>query len=139
MNFKAYLTHAKSLESTDPKQVADGFKENFNLMESEADVREMTDLIVHICGEKLGEWERGSELLKKMKNNAKITDKAHMNRAVAVLMLGNNPHTSIEHFSAEDQIKIYTVTAAAIANLGGVKNAEKLLKKADEIKLAGKI
>lgn len=131
MNFKEYLKNARS---GDPKQVAEEFKANFALMESVEDVTAMTDLIVHICGEKLGEWEKGSELLKKLKNNAKIPDKAHMNRAVAILTLGNNPNTSIDHFSPEDQVKIYTTTAAAISNLGGVKNAEKLLKKAEEIK-----
>jgi len=131
MNFKDYLKTARTI---DPKIVADEFKAHFALMESEQDVMDMTDLIVHICGEKLGEWERGSELLKKIKNNAKIADKAHMDRAVAILALGNNPNTSIEKFSPEEQIKIYTVTAAAIAGLGGVKNAEKLLNKAKEIK-----
>ena len=131
MNFKEYL---KSARSGDPKQVANEFKTNFALMETEDDVLEMTDLIVHICGEKLGEWARGSELLKKIKNNAKVNDRARMNRAVAILELGNNPNISIEKFSPEDQKIIYTTTANAIRNLGGVKNAEKLEKKAAEIK-----
>ncbi len=131
MNFKEYLKNARS---GDPKIVAEEFKSNFSLMETVDDVTAMTDLIVHICGEKLGEWEKGSELLRKLKNNAQIPDKAHMNRAVAILTLGNNPNTSIDNFSPEDQVKIYTATAAAISNLGGVKNAEKLLKKAEEIK-----
>jgi hypothetical protein len=131
MNFQEYLKKAKS---SDPKVVADEFKANFSLMESLEDVKEMTDLIVHVCGEQLGEWERGGELLKKLKNNAQIPDKAHMNRAVAILTLGNNPNTSMDHFSIEDQIIIYSTTASAIAKLGGVKNAEKLLKKAEELK-----
>ena len=131
MNFKEYLISAKS---SDPKVVAEEFKANFKLMESLDDVTAMTDLIVYICGEKLGEWEKGLELLKKLKNNAQIPDKAHMNRSVAILQLGNNPNTSIENFSSEDQIVIYTSVAAAIKNLGGVKNAEKLLMKAENLK-----
>lgn len=131
MNFKEYLKNARN---GDPKLVANEFKTNFALMETEDDVLEMTDLIVHICGEKLGEWERGSELLKKIKNNAKVNDRARMNRAVAILELGNNPNISIEKFSAEDQIIIYSTTARAISALGGVKNAEKLFKKAEELK-----
>ncbi|MBC7427384.1 MAG: hypothetical protein H7336_02155 [Bacteriovorax sp.] len=131
MNFKEYV---KSAKRGDPKIVASEFKTNFTLMESVEDVTEMTNLIVHVCGEKLGEWEQGLELLKKLKNNAKIPDKSHMDRSVAILTLGNNPNTSIEKFSSEDQIIIYTTTAAAIKNLGGLKNAEKLLQKAEELK-----
>lgn len=134
MNFQNYLVKAKSLQSTDPKKVANEFKENFNLMESEDDVEAMTDLIVYICGEKLGQWEKGLDLLKKLKNNAKISDKTHMNRSVAILNLGNNPNISIEHFSPSEQVKIYTITAAALTNLGGLKNAAKLLKKSEEAK-----
>jgi hypothetical protein len=134
MNFKDYLMHAKTLQLTNPKKVADGFKDNFSLMESENDVEEMTDLIVHICGTQLGEWTKGLDLLKRIKNNAKISDKTHINRAVGILSLGNNPNLSIEHFSLSEQVKIFTATAAALTNLGGLKNAEKFLKKADEIK-----
>ncbi len=131
MNFKDYLTNART---GDPKVVALNIKSNFNLMESVDDVTAMTDLIVDIFGEKLGEWEKGSELLKKLKNNATIPDKAHMNRAVAILSLGNNPNLSMDKFGVEDQIVIYTTTAAAISKLGGVKNAEKLLSKVAELK-----
>jgi hypothetical protein len=131
MNFKEYLKIARV---SDPKIVAEEFKANFTLMESVEDVVEMTDLIVYICGDKLGEWERGLDLLKKIKNNAKISDKGHMDRSVAILTMGNNPNTKIENFSVEDQIKIYTAAATAIKNLGGVKNAEKLLMKAENLK-----
>jgi hypothetical protein len=134
MNFKDYIKNAKSIQSTDPKKVADEFKENFSLMASEEDVVEMTDLIVHVCGEQLGEWKRGLDLLKKIKNNAKVSDKTHMARAVGILSLGNNPNLSIEHFSLSEQVKIYTATAAALTKLGGIKNAEKFLKKANELK-----
>ncbi|MBC7713517.1 MAG: hypothetical protein H7177_09265 [Rhizobacter sp.] len=131
MSFKTYLENARRV---DPKVVADEFKANFALMETLEDVTAMTDLIVQTCGEKLGEWEKGLELLKKLKNNAQIPDKAHMDRSVAILMLGNNPNTSMERFSTEDKIFIYTTVANAIRNLGGVKNADKLLAKADELK-----
>jgi hypothetical protein len=134
MSFKNYLENAKAIQSTNPKKVADEFKENFSLMATEEDVRDMTDLIVHVCGEELGEWERGLDLLKKLKNNAKISDKTHMTRSVGILSLGNNPNLSIEHFPLSEQVKIYITTAAALTKLGGHKNAEKFLKKADEIK-----
>jgi hypothetical protein len=133
MNFKEYLTASWSTHRTDSKKIADEFKENFKLMETEDDVMEMSGLIVHICGEHLGEWNRGIELLRKLKNNATIKDPSSMNRYVAILTLGNNPNTTIENFSPADQARIYAGTASALASLGGLKNAEKFLKLADEI------
>lgn len=90
-------------------------------METEDDVMKMSHLIVHVCGEHLGDWLLGLELLKKIKNNAKISDKAMMNRYVAILELGNNPNFKIDHFSVSDQASIYATTASALFNLGGMK------------------
>ena len=133
MKFTEYLSVAWSTHATDPRKVADEFKQNFNLMESSDDVMSMTRLIVHVCGEHLGEWTKGIELLRKLKNNATINDPSEMNRYVAILNLGNNPYTTIDNFSLSDQARIYASTASALANLGGLKNAEKFLKLASEI------
>lgn len=128
--FKQYLGKAWTTQHEDAQKIADEFKLNFNLMETEDDVMAMATLVTHICGEKLGAWEKGLDLLKKLKNNAPIKDKEQMKKLVAILTLGNNPNTSIEEFSPVDQVNIYSTTAVALINLGGVKNAEKLLDKA---------
>lgn len=133
MNFKEYLTAAWSLHMTDPRKVADEIKQNFNLMESDDDVMAITRLIVHVCGEHLGDWTKGIELLRKLKNNATIKDQSEMNRYMAILNLGNNPNQSIENFSSSDQVIIYAAVASALASLGGIKTAEKFLNLADEI------
>ena len=133
MKFAEYLSVAWSTHATDPRKVADEFKQNFNLMESADDVMSMTRLIVHVCGEHLGEWTKGIELLRKLKNNATINDPSEMNRYMAILNLGNNPYTSIDNFSPSDQARIYASTSSALANLGGLKNSEKFLKLASEI------
>jgi hypothetical protein len=133
MNFKEYIADAWASHAEDPRKVAYEFKQNFQLMESEEDVTSITRLIVHVCGEHLGEWMLGIDLLRKLKNNAKISDPSEMNRYMAILNLGNNPNTSIENFSASDQARIYVSTASALANLGGIKIADKFLKLTDEI------
>ena len=132
MNFKEYIETTKKSDA-DYKKIAEEFKNNFSLMESPEDVMTMAQTIVMVCGEKLGKWEHGLELLKKIKNNATILDKAEMNRCVAILKLGNDPYSSLETFSPADQKIIYTVTANALKNLGGLKNAEKLLEKASKL------
>lgn len=132
MNFKDYIETTKKSDA-DYRKIAEEFKNNFSFMQSPEDVIVMAQTIVMVCGEKLGEWQLGLELLKKLKNNATIVDKEEMNRCVAILTLGNNPHSSLEKFSAADQKVIYTVTAKALKNLGGLKNAEKLLEKASKL------
>lgn len=134
LTFKDYLTQSLNAPKTDAKKVIESIKGHFNLMQSEDDVMSMAELIVYICGECSGEWEKGSELLKKLKNNAPVKDKEQMKRLVAILNLGNNPNISIEEFSPADQMVIYTKTAAALKSLGGLKNVEKLLAKAEALK-----
>lgn len=132
MNFKEYVAHVKAIHHDEPAKVIAEFKDNFKLMETEADVMTMVDLIVHVCGQ-MGEWGKGIELLRKLKNNAKISDKNAMNRNVAILEVGNNPSFSLEKFSTSDQVMIYTPVAAALIGLGGFKNADKLFTKAAEL------
>ena len=132
MNFKEYVAHVKAVHHQEPAKVIAEFKDNLALMETEADVMTMTELIVHVCAQ-MGEWEKGIELLRKIKNNAKINDKSAMNRFVAILDLGNNPNYSLEKFSPSDQVQIYAPVSAALVGLGGFKNADKLLMKASEL------
>jgi tetratricopeptide (TPR) repeat protein len=135
MSFNDYLNNAWSIHAADPKKVANEFKSNFNLMNSDDDVMAISRLIVHVCGEHLGNWQQGIELLRKLKNNAPIKDKNEMNRLMAILDLGNNPNISIEKFSQSDKTIIYSTTAAALASLGGLKNAAVLYHKACEINI----
>jgi 2-methylaconitate cis-trans-isomerase PrpF len=132
MNFNEFIETTKKPDA-DFKKIADEFKTNFSTMQTSEDVIVMAQTIVMVCGEKLGKWEQGLELLKKLKNNATILNKEEMNRCVAILTLGNDPHSSIEKFSAADQKIIYTATAKALTSLGGLKNAEKLLEKASKL------
>ncbi len=133
MKFNEYLQTSWSQHTLDSKKIAAEFKENFKLMETEDDVMSMARLIVHVCGEHLGDWEHGITLLKKLKNNATIKDKNEMNRNVAILNLGNFPDTKLDNFNFSDQSIIYAQTASALANLGGIKNADKFYRLACQL------
>lgn len=133
MKFNEYLQNAWSEHSTDSKKIASEFKDHFKYMETDDDVMSMARLIVHVCGEHLGDWEHGISLLKKLKNNATIKDKNEMNRNVAILNLGNFPDTKLDNFNHSDQCIIYAQTASALANLGGIKNADKFYRLACQL------
>lgn len=134
LTFKEYLIQSLNAPKSEAKKIADNIKSHFHLMKNEEDVMSMAELIVHICGGNSGEWEKGKELLKKLKNNAPVKDKEQMKRLVAILNLGNNPNISIEEFSSSDQMIIYSQTAEALRSLGGLKNSEKLLARASALK-----
>lgn len=133
MTMKDYLKSAWTLHATDPKRVLEEVKQNFSLIETEADITALAHLITHVSGEHLGDWLNGLDLLKKLKNNALIKNKADMNRFVAILELGNNSATSIENFSPSDQVRILATTASALASLGGLKLAESYLGRAENL------
>lgn len=133
MTFNEYLKEAWSTHANDPRSVAADFKKNLPLVATSEDVAAFSQLIVHVCGEHLGDWLCGLELLKKLKNNPLHKDKTAMNRHVAIMELGNNPATNIDHLSVSDQIRVLAATASALASLGGIKRAENHLKKALEL------
>lgn len=133
MPFKEYLNNAWSVHAKDPRAVAEDFKKNLNLISTPEDVAAFSHLITHVCADHLGDWMGGLELLKKLKNNPLHKDKSSMNRYVAILELGNNPSTPIDHLTPSDQVRVLASVASALANLGGLKRAESSLKKALEI------
>lgn len=133
MTFKEYLHQAWSTHASEPRQVADEMKKNLSLVSSSEDIISFAGLVVHVCAEHLGDWLTGLDLLKRLKNNPLHKDKASMNRYVAILELGNNPATIIDHFSPSDQVRILAATASALGNLGGLKRAEAYLRKALEV------
>lgn len=133
MNFNEYLKEAWSIHATQPQKLAAEFTEHYNLLQSEEDIKAFAELIFHVCGEHLGEWLKGIDLLRKLKHNSTLKDKSDVKRYMAILTLGNNPNTSINQLSSTEQSMVYAGTAVALAHLGGIKNAERFLKLASEI------
>lgn len=132
--FQQYKSEALTAQLKNPELVANEMKSHFNLMESAEDVLWIAHFIVFIFGERLGKWEEGSDLLKKLKNNATIADKAAVKRLTAMLNLGNNPNLKLEGFSDSDKFLILASTAKSLAGLGAIKNAQRLLDNALELK-----
>ncbi|MBC7713427.1 MAG: hypothetical protein H7177_08810, partial [Rhizobacter sp.] len=74
MNFKDYNTQSWKMHATDPDLVMKSFKDNLNLVETNADAVLFGNLVVHVSGEHLGKWNEGLEILRKLKTNDYITD-----------------------------------------------------------------
>ncbi len=131
MNFLDYLNKAWNDHAHDAKAVAANFKDNFSLITSEGDALAMGNLIVHVCGEHLGDWDRGLALINELKFNSNIQDQSGLNRFNAILELGKNPAHSVLGFPKSDQIRIFAVTASALAALGDLSRASDYLEQAE--------
>ncbi len=133
MNFSEYIENAWATHGENSAKIAEEFKQHFSLMKTEEDVLAMAQLIVHVCGTHLGEWQKGSEILKKLKNSALIKDRSELNIYTSILILGNDPNSSMDQLPTSAQARVFAGTASALASLGGLKNAEKFLKRAESI------
>lgn len=130
MNFKDYNTQSWKMHATDPDLVMKSFKDNLNLVETNADAVLFGNLVVHVSGEHLGKWNEGLEILRKLKTNDYITDMNSFDRYFAILGLGANPDFAINHFLPSDQVRILAVTSSALASQNDLVRAEKYLKAA---------
>jgi hypothetical protein len=133
MNFNEYLQDAWMRHETDAQLISDDFKSKLKAVENEENINLLSRLITHVCGNHLGQWEIGIELLRKLKNNPLLKDKSEINRSIAILTLGNFPDNIIDGFNISDQIRILSGTASALSNLGGVKNCKRFLIKANQL------
>lgn len=133
MNISEYLNSAWSLHAKSPEKVLSEVREQLSNVQNEEEIIKLAHLIVHVSGEHLGKWQEGLELLRKLKHNALLKNKADLLRYMAILELGNNPNTSIEKFSNSDQARIFASTASALISIGGVKAGEKFIKKAADL------
>lgn len=119
MNFNEYLDNAWTEHATDSKKVATGFDTALDLLTEDGQVAQFGHLITHVMGEHLGEWDRGSMLLNKIKSARKFplsqASLEGLNRFQAILELGGKKISSPSNFSMSDQIRIYAVTASALA------------------------
>ncbi len=135
MIFKDYLNEAWNLHATEPQKVMNDFKNNFSLIQADSDVLAMANIIVHVSGEHLGNWNDGLALLKDLKTNKHLSDMDSFNRSIAILNLGGNPSFAINHYRPSDQARILAVTSSALASQNDLVRAAKYLKEAQDITL----
>lgn len=133
MNFQDYLNQAWNTHAQDPKGLASSFKDQFSLISSESDALAMGNLIVHVCGEHLGDWDKGLSLISELKFNTHVKDQSGLNRFNAILELGKNPAHSIVAFPSSDQIRIFSITASALVSLGDLSRASDYLDNAQKL------
>ncbi len=132
MTFSEYLNHAWNIHPTESSQLLTEFKQHFNLIETEENVNDLAHLITHVSGEHLAKYKEGFDLVEELSRHPLLKDKKMINRFMAILSLALNSQTKVEHFSESDQLRIFALTAAALAPHQETLRAESYLKTATE-------
>ncbi len=126
MDFQTKIGHCWRHHATDTATVAEQLKGSHLWVTSPEQIPALANLLMHVYGEHLGQWQAGTELLLGLKQSPQFTEKgevkAAIDRAVATLQLCEVPQTTLHSFSISDQIRIWAVAAAAL--VGQKRTAE---------------
>ena len=132
MTFSEYLNHAWNIHPTESSKLLSEFKQHFYLIETEENINDLAHLITHVSGEHLAKYKVGLDLVEELSRHSKLSDKKMINRFMAILSLAEDSQTQVEHFSESDQLRIFALTAAALAPHQETERAETYLKTATE-------
>lgn len=133
MTFEEYLNDAWSRHGSESSELLAQFKNQFSLINSTDEINQMGHLIAHVSGEHMGEWGKGIQLLNDLREHPKAVDKSGINRFIAALALGDDKNFSVEEFSDSDKVRIYAMTASALAAQNDLARAGLYLEKAEKL------
>lgn len=127
MSFEDFLNKAWSEHATQADQVGTRISNSINLIESNEQIVLMAQLVTHVFGEHLAQWENGILTLKQLRNLEFFEQKSEADRAIArsiaSLELSAGKDIVLQDFSVSDQIRILTVSASALSAQADSKKA----------------
>lgn len=120
MNFDTFLNQAWSDHAAKPNEVAQQFASVLTLVSSEQELSDSLQLITHVMGTHLKEWNDGILILKNLKFHLHFKAGSELestiDRNIAVFQVAQKMISPLEEFHYVDQVKILTSAAAAIAD-----------------------
>lgn len=129
MSFNDFLNSAWNDHATRAAQVATRFNEGIRLLEKNDQISSLANLITHVMGEHLGQWEKGVQLLQQLEKlsfyDPLTESKNTIKRSVSILELASGKLEVPIDLSVSDQIRVLVVAASA---LNEQKNSDKALK-----------
>jgi hypothetical protein len=104
-------------------EVADRLLAAHELIESPEQIPRLAQLLTHVYGEHLGQWEKGIELLLKMKSipvfanggGLEPVGLAAITRSIAVLEIACGRKTGVDDLSLSDQVRVLATAASALS------------------------
>lgn len=134
MTFESILKQAWSEHATNTPVAIEQLPQAAQLISTGAQIPLLSQLVTHIFGEHLGQWDRGVSFLHDLKSQTEPLSNSESNlaiaRSVASLELAAGKKESLAEFSTSDQIRILCVTAASLCTQNQTEGADRFFKSA---------
>jgi hypothetical protein len=134
MSFADFLNKAWADHAKQTNEVATRLEEGIRLIEKGDQIPQMAQLITHVFGEHLGNWDRGINLLhvlsKSPFNEYESEGPKAIIRSIAALEVSSGTRKSLDDLSLSDRIRVLTVAASALAERGFPDRSMQLFRSA---------
>lgn len=136
--FDAFVESAWSDHADDPAGVAARLEDSLGLVDDAAQVVPYARLAVHVFGEHLGEWERGTRLLARLREraNGEVSTRA-VARGIATLGYAGGDASTLDGLGVDDRIAALATASSAFAARGEIDRALDAYEQALDIAAPG--
>lgn len=137
-DFDAFVERAWTDHADDPAGVAARLEGSLGLVDDAARVVPYARLAVHVFGEHLGEWERGTRLLARLSERARVDDAARaVARGIATLGYAGGDASALDGLGVDDRIAALATASSAFAARSEVDRALDAYEQALDIAAPG--
>ncbi len=127
MTFDAFLATAWSDHADRPQEVADRMAASLHVMQSAAQIAPFANLLTHVHGEHLGQWQRGIELLQSLRGvpafDGSDAVTSALDRHAATLRYASGDATALAPLAAAERAAVLASSASIFAARGQWKTA----------------
>ena len=117
MTFEQFIASAWEDHAQQPRAVAERLAASLDRVDDVARVAPFAQLVVHVFGEHLGQWQRGIDLLEALRAAAGEADPAAhaaLGRGIAVLRhAGGADAATLDALDVEDRIRVLATASSA--------------------------
>lgn len=133
MSFQESLGAAWREHAERPAAIVAALPGLAELAASEDDVLSVASLAGHVCGEHLGEWQKGREVVSALARDPRITEltRAAFVRHGRALALCADAATALDDLSASDQAWVLAYAGGALGVRGDLERAQRYLDRAE--------
>jgi tetratricopeptide (TPR) repeat protein len=121
-SFETFMDQAWAEHAEAPELVADAFEARVEQVLTPAPVAALARLIAHVCGEHLGEWQRGIVLVSRLRDQlpgdlvaGAATELAVLERLIAALCWGAGDKAELARLPLPEQVAALALASSALA------------------------
>lgn len=122
--FATFIETGWSDHAERPREVADRLAARLDIVDADEHVAPFVRLAAHVYGEHLGEWERGIDLLRRVRASPACVGTAsamrEVDRSIAMLRYAAGEGTALDALALDDRVAALAGAAAALAGRGDV-------------------